>query len=310
MKTLKLGNGNIPASAISLGCMRMHELTVKEASELIGAALDEGIDFFDHADIYGAGASETLFAKALDMRHAIRGKFILQSKCGILHPNKPEVYYDQSREHILSSVDGILRRLNTEYLDVLLLHRPDALMEPEEVAEAFDTLLRQGKVRHFGVSNMNPVQIDLLQKHVKQKLIIDQLQLSLTNTGMIDNGLNVNTKFENAVDRDGSILEYCRLKDITIQAWSPFQYGWFEGVFIGSGKFVELNRELNKLAEQYGVTDTAIATAWILRHPAKIQVIVGTTKPQRLKEICKACDVALTRTEWYDLYKAAGNRLP
>jgi predicted oxidoreductase len=305
MKDINIGNGKINASEVSLGCMRMASLSVKEAAELINTALEEGINFFDHADIYGGGKSEEIFAEAVDMKPSVREKFILQSKCGIR-----QGFFDFSKEHILNSVDGILKRLKTEYIDTLLLHRPDTLMEPEEVAEAFDILQSSGKVRHFGVSNQNPMQIELLSKFVNQKLIINQLQLSIMHTGMIDSGINVNMKIDPSIDRDGSILEYCRLKDITIQAWSPFQYGFFEGVFLDNDKFPELNKKINELAEIKGVPNTAIAVAWILRHPAKIQTIAGTTSSQRLRDICKASKIELTRQEWYEIYRAAGNKLP
>lgn len=305
MKKINIGNGEISASEISLGCMRMANLSNKEASLLINTALEEGINFFDHADIYGGGKSEEVFAKAIDMNASIREKLILQTKCGIR-----EGYFDFSKEHILESVDGSLKRLQTDYVDVLLLHRPDTLMEPEEVAEAFDILFSSGKVKSFGVSNQNPMQIELLKKYVNQKIEINQLQLSITNTGMIDSGINVNMKVDNGIDRDGSILEYCRLNDITIQAWSPFQFGFFEGVFLDNDKFPELNKKIDEIAEIKGVSNTAIAIAWILRHPAKIQPIVGTTNANRLRDICKASHVTLTRQEWYEIYRSAGNKLP
>lgn len=307
MKSINIGNGAIQASEISLGCMRIVELSDKDASNLVQTALDEGIDFFDHADIYASGKSEEVFAKAIGMNENIREKIILQTKCGI---RIPEGFFDFSKEHILEAVDGSLKRLNTDYIDVLLLHRPDALVEPEEVAEAFNILHLNGKVRYFGVSNQNPMQIELLKKYVSQKLIINQLQFSIMHTGMIDAGLNVNMKIDNSVDRDNSILDYCRLNDITVQAWSPFQYGMFEGVFLNHDKFPELNAKIDELAEKKGVPNTAIAVAWILRHPAKIQTIAGTTNAARLKDICKASDIELTRQEWYEIYKAAGNKLP
>ncbi len=195
-------------------------------------------------------------------------------------------------------------------MDVLLLHRPDALVEPEEVAEAFTILHDSGKVKYFGVSNQNPMQIELLTKFVKQPIVFNQLQLSITNTGMIDAGINVNMEIDHSINRDGSILDYCRLKEITIQPWSPFQYGFFEGVFLDNEKFPELNQTIDKLAAAKGVANTAIAIAWILRHPARMQPIVGTTNAERLKDICKASDITLTREEWYEIYLAAGNKLP
>lgn len=305
MKKINIGNGKINSSEIILGCMRIHELSVNEAAKLINTALEEGINFFDHADIYGGGKSEEIFASAVDMKPSIREKFIIQTKCGIR-----DGYFDFSKEHILNSIEGSLKRLKTDYIDSLLLHRPDTLMEPEEVAEAFDILHKSGKVKYFGVSNQNPMQIELLNKYLNQKIIINQLQFSVTNTGMIDSGINVNMKIDPSIDRDGSILEYCRLKGITIQAWSPFQFGFFEGVFLDNPKFPELNRKINELAEIKGVTNTAIAIAWILRHPAKIQPIAGTTNSKRLIDICKASEIELTRQEWYEIYRAAGNKLP
>lgn len=305
MKKINIANGEISASEIALGCMRMSQMTTNAAAELINTALEKGINFYDHADIYGNGRSEEVFAEAVNMNSNVRGKFILQTKCGIR-----DGYYDFSKEHILNSVDESLKRLKTDYLDILLLHRPDTLMEPEEVAEAFDKLYSSGKVKYFGVSNQNSMQIELLNKYVNHKIIINQLQFSITNTGIIDSGINVNTKFDSAVDRDGSILEYCRLKNITIQAWSPFQYGFFEGVFLDNDKFPELNNKINEIAERKGVKNTAIAIAWILRHPAKIQPVVGTTNSNRLKDICKASEFELTRQEWYEIYRAAGNKIP
>ena len=305
MKKIKLG-GVLPASEIALGCMRIAGLPVADAEKLIRTAQEAGIDFFDHADIYGGGVSEEVFAKVVDMRPSVRESMLIQTKCGI----RPGVCYDFSKEHILESVDGSLRRLRTEYIDVLLLHRPDTLMEPEEVAEAFDRLHTSGKVRYFGVSNQNPLQMELLAKYLRQPLLINQLQFSMAHTGMIDAGFHVDMKDQQASVRDGGVLEYCRLKDITIQPWSPFQYGFFEGVFLDNEKFPELNQAVDEMAAAKGVTNTAIAIAWILRHPARMQPIVGTTKAERLKAICRATDIQLTREEWYQLYMAAGNTLP
>jgi predicted oxidoreductase len=302
---VKIANCNFDASEISLGCMRIAELGNPAIATLIHTALDAGINFFDHADIYGGGQSEAKFAEALGMNSSLRERMIIQTKCGIRKGS-----FDFSKEHILEAVDGSLQRLKTDYVDVLLLHRPDALVEPEEVAEAFTQLQDAGKVKYFGVSNQNPMQIELLKKFVKQPLNINQLQMSITNTGMIDAGINVNMTVNAGIDRDGSILDYCRLNDITIQPWSPFLYGFFEGVFLDNPKFPELNQKINEIAAAYGVTNSAIAIAWLLRHPAHMQPIVGTTNPKRLTDICKASDVKLTRQEWYAIYLAAGNKLP
>ncbi len=308
MKYIPIGTTDLKASNIALGNMRLTELSLNEAEKLIKTALEEGINFFDHADIYAVGKSEKSFAEAVQMNASIREKMIIQSKCGI----RPEGgYFDFSKEHIISSVDGILKRLNTEYLDILLLHRPDALMEPEEVAEAFNELQEKGKVRHFGVSNHNPMQIELLEKYLSQKIIANQLQFSVAHTPMIDSGITLNMNIEQSVNRDSSILEYCRLKDITIQAWSPFQHGFFEGAFLGDRKlYAELNEVIDDLASKYGVKNTTIAAAWITRHPANMQVVIGTTNVDRLKDACKASEMRLTREEWYQLYKAAGNMVP
>ncbi|MBB6480389.1 aldo/keto reductase [Spirochaeta isovalerica] len=305
MKQIPVAESKLQIPAIALGCMRISEMPVKDVARLIACSLEEGINFFDHADIYGGGKSEEAFAKALKELPISRENIIIQSKCGIR-----EGYFDFSKGHIIHSVEGILKRLDTDFLDILLLHRPDTLMEPEEVAEAFDILHKSGKVLHFGVSNQNPMQIELLSRYVRQPLLFNQLQFSLMRTGMIDAGLNVNMKVPASVDHDGAILDYCRLNAITVQAWSPFQYGFFEGVFVGNEKFPEVNRVLDRLAEEYGVTPSAVAVAWILRHPAGIQTIIGTTKPGRVKEMSAASGIELTREQWYELYRAAGNILP
>ncbi|EAD5869791.1 aldo/keto reductase family oxidoreductase [Listeria innocua] len=305
MKRITIGNSDLTASEISLGCMRMADLSKEEANKVINTALENGIDFFDHADIYGGGKSEEVFADAIDMNATVREKMILQSKCGIR-----QGFFDFSKEHIISSVEGSLKRLKTDYLDTLLLHRPDTLFEPEEVAAAFTELEKSGKVRHFGVSNQNPGQIELLKKYVDQELIANQLQFSIMHTGMIDTGFNVNMTIDPSLDRDGGILEYSRLHNMTIQAWSPFQYGFFEGVFLDNDKFPELNKTIDKIAAYKGVTNSAIAVAWIQRHPASFQTVVGTMNPGRIADIAKASNVTLSREEWYEIYRAAGNQLP
>ncbi len=308
MKNIKIVNGPVNASAIVLGCMRMPALTVEEAEKVIRNAYELGVNYFDHATCYGDGEAEQRFGDAFPKTGLRREDVILQSKCGLRFDRQ---IFDWSKENILSSVDDSLRRLQTDYLDVLLLHRPDLLYEPEEIAEAFDRLYESGKVRHFGVSNTLPMQIEYLKKFVKQPLIINQLQLSLEQSQLIDQDLYMNNKTtEMSVMRDGSALDYCRLHDITIQAWSPLQFGMFRGVFIDHPEFPDLNVALENLAEQYGVSKTAIAIAWILRHPAKMQAIAGTMNPEHLKEIVDACKVDLSREEWYRLYLASGKFLP
>ncbi len=304
MKYVKIGN-KLEASAVSLGCMRMGGLDEKRVDAIMDTAIENGINFFDHADIYGKGNAERVFGEYLKRHNGKRDEIIIQTKCAI-HDGQ----YDFSKEHILKSVDGSLSRLGVEYVDVLLLHRPDTLMEPEEVAQAFDELEASGKVRHFGVSNQNMTQIELLKTAVKQPLIINQLQFSVTEAGMVTSGMNVNMKNAESVMHDGSFLEHSRIKGITIQAWSPFQYGFFEGNFVDNDEFPNLNQKLAEIGEKYGITKTGVAAAWILRHPAKMQLIAGTMNPEHLEEICKACDVVLTRSEWYEIYRAAGHRLP
>lgn len=305
MKKISLGNGALEVPEIGLGCMRITNLgSVKAVRELIDAAMDCGISFFDHADIYAKGEAERIFGEAVDP--ALRERMILQTKCGI----RPGLCYDFSKQHILKSAEASLKRLRTDHIDLFLLHRPDTLMEPEEVAEAFTTLEQQGKVRFFGVSNHNASQIELLNHYCGSKIIVDQLQFSIAHCDVIDSGLNVNVHNDAGIVRDGGVLEYCRLKGIAIQAWSPFQYGMFEGVFVDSDKVPELNLLLQELAEKYHVSKNAIAVAWILRHPARIQAIVGSTNKGRIVDISQASNVALTREEWYALYMAGGKRLP
>lgn len=306
MKKVSWGNTGLTVPAIAVGCMRLISLDVESAAKHIENAVAHEANFFDHADIYGRGACEELFGKALAMTNIKREDIFIQSKCGIV----PGVMYDLSKKHIIESVDGSLKRLGTEYLDALLLHRPDALVDPEEVADAFNELEQSGKVRYFGVSNMKPMQIELLKKCVKQPLVANQLQLSAAHSSMIRNGFEVNMLTDGALDRDGSVLDYCRLKDMTIQAWSPFQYGKFLGVFLQSEEFSSLNNTLAEIGEKYGVSSTTMAVAWLLRHPANMQVLAGTMNPDRFHEICKACDIQITNQEWYQIYLAAGNILP
>lgn len=306
MKKVNWGSSSIQVPAIVMGCMRMTELSVSEAARMVDTAMEAGVAFFDHADIYGKGACEERFREAVKETGIRRDEMWIQSKCGIV----PGVMFDFSKEHIIASVEGSLKRLGTEYLDSLLLHRPDTLMEPEEVAVAFDELHASGKVRYFGVSNQNPMQMELLKKYVNQPLMANQLQFGAAHSSMIQSGIEVNMMTPGSLNRDGNVLDYCRLHDVTIQAWSPFQYGMFEGVFLGSEKYPELNRKILEIAEKYGVSDTTIAAAWILRHPANMQVLSGTMNQKRFLKICQAAEISLTREEWYGIYMAAGNILP
>ena len=306
MKQVALGGSGMTVPAIIVGCMRLGELDTQALGHFIHTALDSGANYFDHADIYGGGVCEEHFGAVLRSDPSIRREdIILQSKCGIR-----QGFYDSSKEYLLRSVDGILKRLQTDYLDVLLIHRPDALVEPEEVAAAFDELEQKGKVRHFGVSNHKPMQIELFKRTVRQPLLINQLQFSIPVSNMVASGLEVNMDTPGSIDHDGSVLDYSRLHDMTIQAWSPFQTPNWGGCFLGDARYPELNRELDILAAQYGVSATTVAAAWILRHPAGMQLIAGSAKESRLKEIIQACDIRLTREEWYRLYLSAGHPLP
>jgi len=316
MKQLRLGGTDWQASAVALGIMRMATISVADAAKALQAAHEAGITYIDSADIYGDGQSERVFKDALKASGLSRDDFYIQSKGGIvLDPARSHdglVFgqrYDFSKQHLLDSVDGILERMGLDYLDAFLLHRPDPLMETEEIADAFNTLQRSGKVRHFGVSNFNVQQYQLVQEAVDQKLMFNQLQFGAAHTQMITEGLRVNMDDAPAVT-DGGLLEFSRRKHVTIQAWSPFQYGLFEGMFINDPKYPELNAELQKLADKYGVSKNGIATAWILRHPANIQVLVGPMTPAHIKDIAAGADFPLTKQEWYNIYYAAGNYLP
>ena len=308
MRYITLGQDEKELSEIVLGMMRIKDKSVKEVEELVETALSVGINAFDLADIYGRGRCEELLGLVLKNRPDLREKMWIQSKCGIRI--EEFTYFDFSKEYILQSVDGILQRLKIDHLDSLLLHRPDALMESDQVAEAFDLLYKQGKVRNFGVSNQNPMMMELLKKDVKQPLAVNQLQLSAAFTPGFESGFHVNMEDSQAAMRDGSIFEYCKLHDVVIQAWSVLQFGYFKGNFVGNEKFQALNQVLDRLAFKYGVTPSTIAISWILRYPAKMQAVVGTTNPKHLREVSQAANFSLTRKEWYEIYLAAGNNLP
>ncbi|MBD5806818.1 aldo/keto reductase [Limosilactobacillus walteri] len=317
MKKVKIGGTNWAVSNVALGIMRMGTLTVAQSLAALIAAHDAGINFIDSADIYGndpvlgRGSSEIRFGQAFKQGGFKREDFYIQSKAGLFANSDNKITrYDSSKQHLLAAVDGILQRMGIDYLDSLLIHRPDPLMEPSEVAAAFDMLQATGKVRHFGVSNFNPQQIELLQSATNQQLLIDQVQFGLKHTGMIDFGLHTNMTDEKANNHDGGLIEYTRRKHMTIQTWSPFQYGTFAGTFINNDQFPKLNQALGQLANKYGVSKNAIAVAWILRHPAHMQVLLGTMTPAHIKDSASGSDITLTNQEWYDLYLAAGNDLP
>ncbi len=305
MKYINTFSNEIAVSQVALGCMRISNMTEKEADAYMMNALECGYNYFDHADIYGGGKCEEVFGGILKRNRDVRDKIIIQTKCSIRRG-----MYDFSKEHILSSVEGSLKRLGVDKIDVLLLHRPDLLMNPDEVAEAFDELYNSGKVTAFGVSNHSPMQIELLRKSVNQKLSVNQLQLSLTNAQMISSGANVNLDNSDGINRDGYVRDYCRLNGITIQPWSPLQHGFISGTFLGNEDYPELNAKLREMGEKYGVSDTGIAIAWLLRLPDKMQPIVGSISPERMKQVAEAADITLSAEDWYDLYLTAGYKLP
>jgi predicted oxidoreductase len=309
MKTFKVPHTDLSVSSVVLGLMRIAKMSDAEIQALFGAARDAGFTVFDHADIYGGERHrcEERFGEAIKLSAAEREQILIQSKVGIR-----KGFFDFSSEHILQTVDESLAALHTDYLDVLLLHRPDTLVEPEDVASAFEKLAASGKVRHFGVSNHTPGQIELLKTAVKQPLLFNQVQLSITHANLFAQGVAANMNgLDQSISRDNGLLDYSRLKGMMLQAWSPFQKGFFDGVFVGDREnFAELNDALDELAAKYGVTPTGIAVAWITRHPANVQVVLGTTKPSRVAECAAGSSVPLTREEWYRLFRTAGHTLP
>ena len=310
MKTFTLPGTDLVVPEVVLGLMRIADKTDDEIRTLVGTAADAGIDFVDLADVYGPTLHEceARYGEAMKLTSSAREKVTIQTKAGIV---REPLSFDFSYDHLVESVDGSLKALRTDYIDILLLHRPDALVEPEEVARAFDDLQAAGKVRHFGVSNQKPSQMELLRRYVTQPIVANQVQLSITHANLVTQGTAINMNgLDQSVDRDNGTVDYCRLHDIALQAWSPFQAGFFDGPFLGSDAYPELNAVIERLAGQYGVPAEAIATAWILRHPARWQVVLGTTTPARVTAAAAGSDVTLTRYEWYELYRAAGHILP
>ena len=304
MKQISIGNGAMSASELALGCMRDCRIPIEEAESLVLTAVEEGNNYFDHADVYGFGDAELVFGKILDRNPGLRNRIRIQSKCTLIRDAEKTLYLDTTKKHILESVDASLQRLHTDYLDTYMLHHPDTLIEPEEVAEAFDILQASGKVRYFGVSNFKMMDLAYLQSCLKQKLIINQMQLSVAHTELIDSTNSIKLNEEHNIDRNGSVLTYMRMNGITAQAWSPFQVGFYGGVFMGDPNYPTLNQVVNRLCEEKNASPSAVAIAWILRHPAKIQPLIGTTNKERLKDICTASNVELSREEWYELYRA------
>jgi len=310
MKTFTIPGIDVPASNVVLGLMRIQDKTDEEVRTLVGTALDAGITVMDHADVYGSSlhGCEVRFAEAMQLTSSQRESMVIQSKAGIVREGP---YFDFSSEHLVASVDASLKALGTEYLDLFLLHRPDALVEPEDVAKAFDQLETAGKVRAFGVSNHTPGQIELLRKFVKQPIVANQVQLSVTHAPIIAQGTAMNmADLDQSISRDNGIVDYCRLHGITLQAWSPFQARFFNGPFLGNPEYAELNVVIDRLAGKYDVPALAIATAWITRHPAQWQVVIGTTTPERIAAAAQGSEIPLTRAEWYEMFRTAGHTIP
>ena len=322
MKRQAIAHTDLTVSRIVYGCMGLGggwnqepvtDQARKDAVAAVRAALDEGIDFIDHADIYARGKAEEAFSAVWNEVPGLRQKIVLQTKCGIRFANDPPgapARYDFSREHILRSVEGSLRRLSTDFIDILLLHRPDALVEPEEVAAAFDQLHFSGKVRYFGVSNHSTAQIEFLRRWITHPLVVNQLELNLVHNQLFNAGITTDQRVSlRAVQLEGT-LEYCRRNDITVQAWSPLAHGAFaKAVAGGSGpqddpRIRAAAQAAQAMAREKGVDMDAILLAWILRHPAGIQPVIGTTKPLRIMAACKADTVELSREEWYSLFAA------
>lgn len=317
MKTQAFGTTAQQVSRIALGVMRIDALDKAQATRMVGKAVELGVNFFDTADIYGFSAHRThgssaVFGDAWRAAGVARDDIFIQTKFGIVygHDRHDIQRYDFSAKHLLDSLDQELEALQTDHVDSVLLHRIDTLVDLDELAQAFDRLLASGKVRYFGVSNMGPWQIEMLQQAVGQKLQVNQLQFGLMHTQMIDAEVHMNMADDQAADRTGGILPYSRMKRMTIQAWSPFQSGTEYGPFVDNPHFPELNAALADKAAAYGVSKDAIAAAWILRHPANIQVVAGTMNPERLERICEGVEITLDRQDWWDLYRAAGNLMP
>lgn len=298
MKKIKFADYEV--SQIMLGCMRLGGKSEAEVNTHIKTALEQGINFFDNADIYYGGVSEEYFGRAI--KGVDRDSIVVQTKCGIR-----KGFYDFSKEHIISGVEGSLRRMGLDYVDVLCLHRPDVLMNGYEVAEAFDELESRGLVRNFGVSNFSPAQTELLKKYVSQPILTNQLQLGLFHSAMIDEWMCVNMNNDFALDRDGGILPYCRLHDMTIQAWGPLRSD--NGFFPVDSSLEEENTRLKDWADSFGVTPEALSIAWLMKLDF-VQPIIGTTNTDRLVSMLKADSVSLSREQWYNIYSDAGKLIP
>lgn len=296
---------------------------IARSTAMVNTAHDNGITFFDHADVYCFGKAETVFGEVLKQSPGLRDKIVIQSKCGIRFQDDPRpgdpFRLDFSRDHIVGSAEASLRRLATDRLDILLLHRPDALVEPEEVASAFDELKSSGKVRCFGVSNHTADQIELLRKYVNQPLVANQVRLGLAHSYLIADGIEANqedsTRITHCYTGVAGTLDYCRLHDIQVQAYEPLRGRKLRPPDLlnptadAAPEVKAAAQVVARLAREKNVTPSAIALAWLLRHPVGIVPVIGTTNLEHLIENCAADRVILSREEWYVLL-ACGTGVP
>jgi predicted oxidoreductase len=325
MPVMPLAARGISTSRLILGCMPFGgswdraPITpdqVQKAEQAIDAAQSIGISMFDHADIYTMGKAETIFGSIMKRRPGLREQIVIQSKCGIRFPEgAAPTRFDFSKAHILQAVDGILDRLATDYLDILLLHRPDPLVEPDEVAEAFGILKERGKVRHFGVSNMSPGQIRFLQRALPDPLVVNQLEMSLAHLDWLDQGIHVNQKAGTSVNFAEGLMEYAQMETMQLQAWGPLAQGRFSGRALADepANIQQTAALVKQLADAKATTLEAIVLGWLMRHPAMIQPVIGTSNAERIVA-CQDAErqaQAMTREEWYSLYVSArGKNMP
>ncbi len=289
-----------------LGCMRLNKLSQNEADRYLNHVIDKGITYFDHSDVYADGECERIFGRFLKNNPGVRDKIIIQDKTCIISGKM----YDASYDHIMSAVDKQLKDLGTDHMDVLLLHRPDALLEPEEVNRAFNELKKSGKVLNFGVSNFYSGQIELLQRELDEKLKFNQIQFGPAKAELVTDSMMTNMIQKNGSNRYSETLDYCRLNEMRMQSWSPLQWGNIEGCFFSNPDYKELCAKLSEIGDKYGVDKAAIAVAFNLRHPANMQVILGTMNEKHFDQMIEALNIKLSRDEWYQIMLSAGYPLP
>ncbi|WP_040515653.1 aldo/keto reductase [Paraglaciecola polaris] len=310
-------------SALAYGCMGLgggwdakpvSRANIAQANDCVNTALESGINFFDHADIYTLGKAEQVFGEVLAQRPELRKRIYIQSKCGIrFSDDQGPKRYDLSADWIRESVEGSLRRLNTDYLDVLMLHRPDPLMQAEEIARVFDELRSAGKVHYFGVSNMHHHQIAYLQQALDAPLVANQIEASLLKQDWIDEGVYAGNSDGQDINFNAGTLEYCRREHMQLQSWGSLAQGLYSGRAVSdkSEAVIRTSVLVAKLAAAYNVSPEAIVLAWLIRHPANIQPVIGSTDCGRIAGASQAGNITLSREHWYALYESAkGMELP